>query len=216
MALKEALLAVALGFPAPWYEPGKNPETPDEYRARLEIIAEAIALEATGADAWPHGAEGLASATLVLWQAESRLSYDIHANTGNDPWGQDYGRARCLGQLHATGLVPQSEWETLAGSDLAATRRCANATMRVLRAQYWVCKSRAGAGDPIARMFEVYATGRSCNPGRRSHMRTQRYQRVLQQIYTERARRQAAEAQASETDAAEREAIEASADPKRG
>ena len=42
-------------------------------------------------------------------------------------------------------------------------------------------------------------------------MRTQRYQRVLQKIYTERAKRKAAEAQATETDV-----VEASADPKRG
>jgi hypothetical protein len=40
---------VAVGedsLPAPWYRPGHNPETTEEYRARLESIARAIAVEA--------------------------------------------------------------------------------------------------------------------------------------------------------------------------
>ena len=185
MALKEALLAVVVGLPAPWYGQNRQPETDEQYRERVQIIAEAITLEAERSKAWPHGVAGLAIATLTLWEAESSLSYDVHANTGNDPWGQDHGKARCLGQLHSSRLVPKEEWETLAGADLEATRRCANATMRVLRAQYRVCQKRGAPGDPIANMYEIYANGRSCTPKARSLRRARRYRQLMNQFYVE-------------------------------
>lgn len=184
MLLKEALLTIALAFPAPWHPPGTNPETPEQYRERLETIAEAIAIESRLGKPLPEGDHALAAATLVLWQAESSFSLAVHTNVGKTRWGQDYGRARCLGQLHASGLVPKAEWETLAGADLAATRRCAAATMRMLRAQYWVCKSRRGNGGRVARMYEAYATGRTCEPRQRSNTRAYRWKRVNGQLWT--------------------------------
>ena len=46
MTLSEILLAIALTLPSPWYKPGKNPETDQAYRERMQTIATAIALEA--------------------------------------------------------------------------------------------------------------------------------------------------------------------------
>jgi hypothetical protein len=183
MLLKEALLTIALTLPPPWYPPDKNPETAEEYRARLETIVEAIALESKVGQPLPEGENALAAATLVLWHGESRFELAVHTNVGKTRWGQDYGRARCLGQLHASGLVPKEEWETLAGSDLESTRRCAKATMRMLRAQYWVCRHRTGKGGRVARMYEAYATGRSCQPRQRSKTRAFRWRKTTERLW---------------------------------
>src|SRR5688572_9317550 len=114
MAFKEVLLAVILHWQAPWYPPGQNPEDPQDYQTRLGVVAEAVALEANEHVAGRLDRRALAAATLTVWYGETRFAYEVHA-LGQSRFGQDLGRARCLGQLHTSGLVPEAEWQQLVG-----------------------------------------------------------------------------------------------------
>jgi hypothetical protein len=137
--------------------PGYSPETPDEQRARVEMIDAAIAAEAVeAAKMSPFSASELAIATKTKWHRETRLSHAVHAGFPGQ-WGSDHGRARCLAQLHASGIVPTAEWETLAGLDAAATRRCARATMRMFSTLARYCRT-----TDLSVVFSAYATGSGC------------------------------------------------------
>ena len=185
MTLTEALLSVALSLPAPWYAPGKNPETPDQYRARVETIAKAVALEADAADGWRWDSVSLAAATLVIWYGESRFALDVHNGSGRSRYGEDDGRARCFGQIHQTGLVPKAEWEKLAGVDLESTRRCARATMKVLSVQGRHCGMRTGKPNmwAVARMVAAYGSGKGCAPTKASTLRARRWSKLREQLH---------------------------------
>ena len=183
MTLESILLATLLSLPAPWYAPGKNPETRDEYRARLETVANAVAVEAREAKRWSWDARSLAAATLVIWYGESRLALEVHNGSGRSRYGEDGGLARCFGQIHATGLVPRPEWEKLTGTDLDSTRRCARATMRVLTVQ----GRRCGMGrNPnlwgVAKMISAYGSGKGCAPTKQSTTRARRWVRLVERM----------------------------------
>jgi len=184
MTLAEILLSIALSLPAPWYRPGHNPETADEYRSRLESISQAIAMEAHAAEGWRWDATSLAAATLVVWYAESRFALEVHNGSGRSRHGEDDGRARCFGQLHQTGYVPKAEWDTLTGVDLEATRRCARATMRVLTAQGNRCGMKENQPNmwAVARMVAGYMTGKACAPTKASTARARRWSKVMDRI----------------------------------
>jgi hypothetical protein len=183
MTLTETLLVIALGLPAPWYQPGTEPETRDQYQERLQTISTAIALEAEAADDWRWDATSLAAATLVTWYNESRFALEVHSGSGSR-YGEDDGRARCFGQIHQTGLVPKAEWESLAGTDLEATRRCAKATMRVLSVQGRRCGMQQGKPNmwSVARMLAAYGSGKSCAPTKDSTARARRWSKLMQRI----------------------------------
>ena len=184
MTLAEILLSIALSLPAPWYRPGHNPETSEEYRARLQSISEAISIEAEAAQGWRWDATSLAAATLVVWYAESKFALEVHNGSGRSRFGEDDGRARCFGQLHQTGYVPKAEWETLTGVDLEATRRCARATMRVLTAQGNRCGMKENEPNmwAVARMVAGYMTGKACAPTKASTARARRWSKVMDKI----------------------------------
>jgi hypothetical protein len=185
MTLPEILLSIALSLPSPWYRPGHNPETVDEYRTRMEAISQAIALEAEAAEGWRWDATSLAAVTLVTWYAESRFALEVHNGSGQSRFGEDQGRARCFGQLHQTGLVPKPEWQTLTGVDLDATRRCARATMRVLTSTANRCGMRENKPNnmwTVARMLAAYMSGKGCAPTKASTARARRWSKVMDQI----------------------------------
>jgi hypothetical protein len=142
--LKEAILSLLLGLPAT-----SSPESPEARAARLDTIAEAIADESRSVND--------AAAILTIWWHESHLDERVHAGTAHPRWTSDRGRARCLGQLHESSLV--RDWAQLAGTDILATRRCAAATLRVLRAHGRL------EGTTIARVFYGYARGRHLASG---------------------------------------------------
>ncbi len=181
MALKELLLAAILQWSPPWYPPGENPETQDAYNLRLATIAEAVALESETATNWSLGRRALAAATLSVWYGETRFSYEVHA-LGQSRWHQDWGKAKCLGQIHASGLVPKQEWLHMVGADLASTRRCARATMRVLAAQARYCSVRSASQEGMARMFAAYGSGRGCGVTPQAKKRARRWGVLMQQI----------------------------------
>lgn len=181
MALKELLLAAATSFAPPWYPPGKNPESAEQYRARLDTIAEAIAIESEAATNWGLGRRALAAAALTIWYGETRFSYEVHA-LGKSRWTQDWGKARCLGQIHVSRLVPREEWDKLVGSDLHATRLCARATMRVLAAQAAYCRVTSAGESGLARVFAAYGSGRGCAVTPQAKRRAARWSRLMQRI----------------------------------
>jgi hypothetical protein len=185
MTLAEILLSIALSLPAPWYPPGRNPETVDEYRTRMDAISQAIAIEAEAAEGWRWDTTSLAAATLVTWYSESRFALEVHNGSGKSRFGEDEGRARCFGQLHATGLVPRSEWRQLTGVDLEATRRCARATMRVLTSTANRCgmkENKPHNAAAVARMIAAYMSGKGCAPTKASTARARRWSKVMDQI----------------------------------
>lgn len=156
MSLQVYFLALWLrAFTAPW-QVAPTTETPEQLDARLDRIHFAVAAEAAAfARSTLLTPEQLAAATLVIWHGESRFGPIVHAGGVNE-WGSDRGKARCLGQLHSSRLLPRAEWEQLGGTDTAATRRCARATMRVFNSMLWLCE-----GD-LTGAFSAYATGRGC------------------------------------------------------
>ena len=160
--LKSALLAAALSLPPPWYPPGANPETQEHYENRVARIAVAIAEEAEQAPGWSWGARPLAFAALTVMYKESHFALAVHSG---EKLG-DEGRAACLGQLHVSGLVPRHEWMELTGVDVAATRRCARATMRLLAVQHRGCRMRRQSPTigNMSQIFAAYGSGGSCKP----------------------------------------------------
>jgi hypothetical protein len=138
------LLALALSLPAPWYPPGQNPETPEQYRSRVVAITLAIT-DSTGGD------RDLAVATLIKVYSESRFRVDVHAGKTRG----DHGKAICLGQVHRKRTVSVEQWEGLAGTDYWATLRCMTEVSKQLRGFKGWCGSWEAA-------FSAYATGRGC------------------------------------------------------
>ena len=184
MILQNTLLTIALALGAPWYGPGKSPETAEQFQERMKTVTEAIALEAREAQDWQWGEQSLAAATLATWFAESRFALEVHNGSGKTRHGEDDGRAKCFGQLHQTGYVPKEEWKKLTGTDLESTRRCARATMRVLTAQTKRCRVPAGGPNvwSMSRVFTVYTTGKSCSTTKRGMMRARHWGRIMAQL----------------------------------
>jgi hypothetical protein len=181
MALKDVLLAVILHWQAPWYPPGQNPEHPEDYQARLAVLAEAVSIEALEQKTGAIGPRALAAATLTVWYGETRFAYEVHA-LGTSRWNQDVGRARCLGQLHQSKLIPEEEWQALVGADLESTRRCARATMRVLIAMSRYCSIGSANETSMAQVFGAYGSGRGCLVSTTSKSRARRWSRMMSQI----------------------------------
>jgi hypothetical protein len=201
MILQNMLLAIAITLQGPWYPESKRPETDQQRNDRLAIITQAIALEAEAQDNWQWGTDTLAAATLATFFAESRFALEVHNGEGKTRHGEDQGRAKCLGQLHATGYVPRSEWRTLAGTDLESTRRCARATMRVLAGQAKRCKMPKELSVwSVARLFAMYQSGKSCTVTKSSMTRARHWGRIMRDF-------------AKQTEATQQAAVAAPASP---
>lgn len=161
--LAAKLQAEAHRLPAPWYAPGKAPETTGERHYRLAVIAYAAAAEATPPDRLPPSwrAEHLAWAAFVIayWEG-SRFALEVHDGSKRG----DRGRSVCLGQVQTSGLVPPDEWAALPGTELEATRRCFAAIVRVFVAHLCRCaKGEPPSFDVVTRAMAGYGTGYSCS-----------------------------------------------------
>lgn len=176
MSLKASLLAAALSLPPPWYAPGKQVEAEPEYRRRLETIVSAIAAESEGVNGWTWGRKSLAIAVLSKFYEESRFALEVHRGSRRG----DRGRAICLGQHHRNGRT-ESQWEALAGTDEASTRRCARATVQALVAAHRYCDldGRPLTDQNMARVFALYGTGARCEPSERARKRAKRWRRLM-------------------------------------
>jgi hypothetical protein len=148
MSISAAAIALAILrlLPVPNPEWG---ETQADYRARVDIIAEAIAVAT-------HGSRALAMAVVVKFDGESKFSPFVQAGIE-----RGHNGAICLGQ-HERLKRSLVEWYGLAGLSLKATTRCAYATADALRKSLAYCRARdPGAGYPEAMV--AYGTGRTCN-----------------------------------------------------
>jgi hypothetical protein len=159
-----ALLAIFVAFPQSRYVA----EERHSFELRAETMAEAVAAESRSVEE--------EAAVVVVWKGESGLDPLIHAGLPHPVLTSDHGRARCLGQLHRSGLVP--EWATLAGTDLDATTRCARATIRVLRSSAGMCTGGQMLSETdMARVFAAYG-GTGCAPTVQSIRRARDWVRV--------------------------------------
>lgn len=158
-------------------------ETSLQVRTRLETIASSLAAAAKDqADGSGWTSTELAAAALVLWNEESRFDARVHAGLPHPVWTQDQGRARCLGQLHQSALVPPDEWARLAGTDEDATLQCGRATIRVLTAQGRRCGVYLGVRadrNRIAQVYAAYGSGGKCRPDDRAWQRADRWLKVM-------------------------------------
>lgn len=163
--LQQSLLAALLSL-RPFHA---DVETESERLSRLTTISTAIAWAASQATC--DGATADSNCTpiyagntrelafLLVSQAyhETRLAKHVHEGRCRTQIGEcDSGRAIGLWQLQAGAHLPKAEWQTLAGSDLDATRRSALEAARALGRGLNYCHSTRGA-------ISLYATGRRCD-----------------------------------------------------
>lgn len=137
-------------------------ETQDQYVDRLTVVAQSIAHEAP-TQHWQ-------SAVATVWFFESNFAPKIHGKVGTG----DNGKANCMGQIHRLWGQPKEEWAALAGTDEAATRRCAAATYRFLRGALYLCRKRDSLAD-MREAFSLYGTGSSCTSMRSATKRARKF-----------------------------------------
>jgi hypothetical protein len=136
-------------------------EPADERMLRAATMATAVHFEAQQSRG-PLSSTQVAAATLTTWNHETRFAVGVHAG-GVGRWGSDLGKARCMGQLHLTGLIARDEWLASGGLDLASTRMCARLTMRVLQVMARRCQFD-GSNASWHRVFSAYGSGKGCAP----------------------------------------------------
>lgn len=144
-------LAVAIihTFTPVWYpEKGEyiNPETEEQRSERLTMIAEVNAATAygeKGKNATPWRPKDDLALLTAIQRGESAFEYRVHAGEKSHIGTADAGRARCLGQIHhVKAWWSKDEWRTLAGTSREATRRCAEAILRILQYHSNRCRLR--------------------------------------------------------------------------
>jgi hypothetical protein len=166
VSLRDLLLVLMLGLPAPYHEH----EDADSRRTRLAIVAQAISDASTQASCSdPHAAaecqkiwpgKPLDLALLLVTEAywESRLARNVHEGRCRDfecdPYrssqtGRIEHRARTLWQMQYTRPI-DSEWGHMVGADLGSTRTAAWAAAKLLGSAYRACGSIPGAISRIS------------------------------------------------------------------
>lgn len=154
-------------------------ETQEQYLERLSGMTKSVAIAMkpyANGQGWTT--TELSLAELELWNAETLFDQRIHAGLEHPKWTQDSGRAKCMGQIHVSLLVPQEQWEKLVGTDEGATQLCADATARVLVAQARNCGVWAGQRadrNKVAKVFAAYASGGKCVPEERDYSRADKW-----------------------------------------
>jgi hypothetical protein len=160
VSLRELLLVLMLGLPAPYHEH----ENVESRRARLGVVAQAItdaSSRATCSDTrvasqcekvWPGKQRDLALLLVTEAYWESRLALNVHEGNCRefecDPYRSMHGkivhRARTLWQMQYTRPI-DGEWNHMVGTDLASTRAAAWAAAKLLGSAYRACGSFSGA-----------------------------------------------------------------------
>jgi hypothetical protein len=182
--LKAAALAVALSHPRPWYPSTyEQRESPARYERRVGVLVEAaVRVGGNPPTNWRWSRNALIAGILAHWRDESKFAYEVHGGWRHPVWHQDHGRARCLGQHQASGVMPRARWRKLAGVDLAASMRCARATAEALARMRPSCAPHGMTNDGIIALFSAM-WGRGCehtSAGQRKAHLFGRYFRALQ------------------------------------
>lgn len=158
--LRDVLLALMLGLPAPHGQP----ESTEEREARLAIVADAIdyaSRRATCADrevdercepVWLGSRFDLAILLVTEAYWESRLAKNVHEGRCRtyecDPYQSRHGtlvhRARTLWQLHRSDPIAD-DWNHIVGADAASTQAAAWAASKLFSRARQRCGGIAGA-----------------------------------------------------------------------
>lgn len=154
------LIAVALQLPPPWYGPGEiNPETPEQYRARVTVIVQAAEAEAKLFKPWPWGPRALATMAVIHAYGESSFRLNVHDGTKLG----DNGQSRCLGQVKASGRLSDKDWLATSGTSLESTRNCMRAMMRYLSIYRHRCARGLSFSElSVTLTLSGYGTGGRC------------------------------------------------------
>lgn len=160
--------------------PGETPEARD---ARLGTITSSLATASrAAADGQGWAWTEIAAWALIAWKEESQFDLRVHAGLPHPVWTSDVGRAKCMGQLHQSRIVPPEVWVTLAGTSEEATLQCARYTITVAIAQAKQCGvylGRRASKPAVAAVFAAYASGGNCKPDERAWYRAERWAKVM-------------------------------------
>jgi hypothetical protein len=161
-----ALLAIVSNLTPAVTPAGEIPETVAEREERYETIV-AADLEAARETSGLWGLRSRAAGVVAVQYSETLLNRYVHAGIPHpDPdKHQDHGRAICLSSLHRTAWWTLEYWKSFAGTSFAASRRCALATIRVLKSAAYLCARGKTGEEAMAWTLEQYATGaKDCRP----------------------------------------------------
>lgn len=184
MKLAAAILTVIRLWDHPCPPPDEPGETAAEYQVRLETMSEADAAAAREVS-WSWGRVIAAAGVAVVWHAESRFDFYIHAGipNPNPSIHEDHGLARCMGSLHENLRLPHERWLAVAGTSLEATTRCALETALALRSSAWTCAQGLPPTEhAFALVLEHYARGHCAEPGPESRRRAARWMHVTARL----------------------------------
>jgi hypothetical protein len=158
-------------------------EEREQYKQRLDGMTTSLAVATKPyADGRAWTASELSLAMLMLWHGETLFDQRIHAGVEHPKWTQDAGKARCLGQIHISQLVPEEEWNRLVGTSEGATQLCADATARIwvaMARQCGVWSGQRAERTKVAKVFAAYATGGNCTPGERDWARADKWNAAI-------------------------------------
>lgn len=157
--LSAALIAIGV----PWYAPNAAPETPEQYAARVEMIARATVEETSvPPEEWPLAPNDLAAAVAVVtWEESGRYRLDVHSGARRG----DRGEALGLGQIHFwPGMMSRAEWRESAGADELSTRAHVRLVAKILAFHAQRCRVTSANRREISKVFSAYGSGYSCSP----------------------------------------------------
>ena len=156
----------------PWSYEDRKTETPEARKARAKDMAQGLFNAGEKMPA-KFNRRPLIAAAIAIWWFETRFSLEVHSG-GRSKYGSDDGKAKCFGQHHerAVGLKMEPEesveqfrvrqremWESLAGTSVEATERCALATMRQFAGKLSQCRTHE---NRVAAAFGSYGSGGEC------------------------------------------------------
>lgn len=184
-ALLHTLKAAFLAVPMVIY-PGAPPETPHAHDIRKFMVADVIVAETAASDS-PLDPEHLAALVAVTIMYESALEYFVHAGMPTHIGPQDGGRARCLGQVHKSGILDKAAWLATGGLDEEATARCVRAILGAFEYHRKRCRIRPEGGrlsEAQANvLFHGYWKGiNPCVTHTKSAVRAKRWKKMLESL----------------------------------
>lgn len=150
-------------------------ESYSEREDRMLVVARAITLES-------ERNLTVAAAAMAIVKHESHLDRKVHSGEKL----ADSGNSVCLMMIHKRGLRDNELWNTLAGTDLAATRRCVGAGL-MLWGRYWGCYRRAEAGQRWEAMMSAYGTGAGCKIESTGRAKAKTFRSALSHLYRQTA-----------------------------
>lgn len=189
LELLKPLAALLVALPTTWATP--QPETPKQREARIETIVEADIAAVTASVVPETQHVAILFATIAIQRNETGFDYAVHAGLPSAIGSSGGGKAKCLGQLETwpgNRLLTPEQWNSLEGTDLAATTRCAAASVAYLWYHAERCLRRDEpketrwtaplTDDEVLRLFAAYGKGHCAAPQPSNERRLKSYRRL--------------------------------------